>query len=78
MSVASRIDTALAWLASQFSATREEFYRAQHPGGPMLLQGCLSGGYLNTRDDRVSVSPLGLKRLEANREPAQDDGEGGV
>jgi hypothetical protein len=61
----SRIDDALRYLAEQISATREEFWRDNQPGGSALLEGVLSHGYVMRKGDRVALSPAGHRRLKA-------------
>lgn len=53
----------LQYLAGQFSATPDEFKRANQPGGDMLLMGLVSKGYANERGGRVAVSDAGRRKL---------------
>lgn len=67
----SRLDDALRWLAGEISATRDEFLRAQYPGGDMLLTGLTTGDYIQHGAERFAVSPVGFRRLEAIRGQAE-------
>lgn len=60
-----RLTRALAWLAEQFSATADEFRKANHPGGDMLLTAAVTGGWVNSLAGRYAVSEQGRRRLKA-------------
>lgn len=59
-----RIVTGTRYLASEFSATREEFRTDNQPDGDELLDGLLSHGYAIERDGRIAASRVGLRMLE--------------
>lgn len=66
--MSDRIASGLQYLSEQFSVERAEFHRDQHPGGPMLLEGLVSRGFVNTKGDRYAVSDAGRRRMaEADR-----------
>ncbi|GAB2619972.1 hypothetical protein [Novilysobacter erysipheiresistens] len=60
-----RMADSLQWLSAQFSADDDEFRKAQHPGGEMLLMGAVSKGYAIRQGDRVAVSDAGRRRMGA-------------
>lgn len=60
MSEWDRMVDGLGWLIGEVSATREEFWKAQEPGGYSLLDGLESRGYIVRKGDRVAVSDYGL------------------
>jgi hypothetical protein len=66
-----RIDDALRWLTGEFSATPDEFRRALHPGGAMLLTALQTHGYAihDKRQDRYAVSDAGRRRLAEHETP---------
>ena len=67
-----RIHDGLSWLSGEFSATPDEFRRAMHPAGDMLLTALRSHGFAihDKRQDRYAVSDAGRRRM-ADVEPAE-------
>lgn len=59
----SRITDGLQHLAGQFSCEREQFARANHPGGAMLLEGIVSKGYAIHKGGRYALSDAGQRCL---------------
>lgn len=74
MNATSRITAALAYLAAEVSCSRDEFRRDNQPAGDMLLQAVLSSGYVVTRGDRLALSPMGQRRVQAEA-PVEDEVE---
>lgn len=60
-----RIADGARYLATEFSATRQEFARDNQPDGDELLDGLLSHGYAFEQGGRVAVSRAGMAMLEA-------------
>lgn len=67
-----RLGDALRWLSGEFSATPDEFRRAMHPAGDMLLTALRSHGFTihDKRQDRYAVSDAGRRRM-ADVEPVE-------
>ena len=55
------IGHALTWLATETSATRDEFRQAM-PDGAHLLPACINLGYVRHKNDRVALTDAGLRR----------------
>lgn len=70
--MADRIHDGLAWLTQGFSATPDEFRKAMHPQGDMLLTALRTHGFVihDKRQDRYAVSDAGRRRM-ADVEPAE-------
>ncbi len=66
-----RIADGVRYLASEFSATRDEFRSDNRPDGDELLDGLLSHGYAVETDSRFAASRAGLHRLR-DVEPVED------
>jgi hypothetical protein len=67
----NRLADAIAWLSSQFSATRDEFRQEHQDGADMLLDGMLSKGYAWTKGGRYAVTNAG-RRASAHLEPVSE------
>jgi hypothetical protein len=61
--VTDRIADGLEWLATEISATREEFRIAQGDDGDELLDGLVSQGYVRHGQGRFQVSDEGFARV---------------
>lgn len=63
--VQNRITAGLVWLAQNFgTADADEFSKAHHPGGRMLLEGLVSRGYVVHRPklDDYTLTRAGFTR----------------
>lgn len=58
-----RLTEGLKFVAEELSCSNDEFRRAHHPGGDMLLTALETRGYVNRRGDRIAVSAAGQRRL---------------
>lgn len=58
------IDDAIRYVARDMSVTRDDVLRELHPSGDMLYDAIRTGGYVQWRDGRMSLSDRGLRRLE--------------
>lgn len=63
--MADRIADGLRWLATEISATREQFRIAQGEDGDELLDGLVSQGYVRQGQGRYQASDAGFARLDA-------------
>ena len=63
VSMTDEIAGGIRYLASEFSATRQEFRCAHYPDGDALLDGLMSHGYVVETDGRYAASRAGLRRL---------------
>ena len=59
-----RIAEGIRYLATEFSATPDEFRRDNGPGAEMLMDALLSHGYAVQTGGRLAASRVGLRRLE--------------
>lgn len=68
----SRTLEGLQHLSRVFSADREGFAKAMHPGGAMLLEGLHSKGYVNHQNGRYAVNDAGRRLIRAEQAPSDD------
>lgn len=59
----NRLTQALGWFDANREGTRDEFLRSMKRGGDMLMQACLSHGYVERKGERFELTIPGARRL---------------